>query len=271
MWHYLTHKSGLQWKTIQTMLLLLLCLLLLSGVFNFPQSLSHQWQTQGQAYLTEALENSAKTFLIARGINAGISVLQSVTISPVVAAVSVGEVLDPINDLIERFSWIMLVVTIALGIQQLLLQITGEWQVQHLFYMVSALLMIAIWWRASRPFILKLVFALLLLRFSIPLMLVGVEQIDQYFLQQQTKETIASLAIEQQRLENNFDESWLSAAREKLQNLKQKTEKVLSKLIHLATLFVFKTLVLPILVWMLIWFFFKNLLNLNPLAKGEAS
>jgi len=262
-WNNIKIKQKQQLKLIKTGLLFSVFLLLFSGIIQFPQSISQAWQNQGQTYLTQTLENSAKTFLVARGINAGISVLQSVTITPILAAISIGEILDPINDLIERFSWIMLLVTISLGIQQLLLQITGNLDILSLVYFILALSILSVWWRNSRQFIVKLIFVLLLIRLSIVLMLVGVKQLDQHFLRQSTQEHIAMLAIEQQRLEKTLDDSWGSSAKSKLNNLKQQTEKVLTSLLHLATLFIFKTLVLPLMIWVLIGFLFKQLLYLE--------
>ena len=65
------------------------------------------------------------TFALARTINGVISVVQGTEIALQPAGVGVtltpGEILDPVNDLIERFSWIMMGATVSLGIQNVML------------------------------------------------------------------------------------------------------------------------------------------------------
>ena len=70
------------------------------------------------------------TFALARTLNGVISAVQGTELALQPAGVGVtltpGEVLDPINDLVERFSWIMLGATLSLGVQQVLLDV-GQW------------------------------------------------------------------------------------------------------------------------------------------------
>lgn len=65
-----------------------------------------------RAYVGESIGTSITLFAIARTINAGVSVLQSAQASALFASLNVGEVLDPLNDMIENFST---VVTWAIG------------------------------------------------------------------------------------------------------------------------------------------------------------
>ena len=64
------------------------------------------------------------TFALARTINGVISVVQGTEIALQPAGVGVtltpGEILDPVNDLVERFSWVMMGATISLGVQNVL-------------------------------------------------------------------------------------------------------------------------------------------------------
>lgn len=74
----------------------------------------------------ESLTRAAALFATARGLNAVVSVLQSSEVSgSVVVAqgtISPGQALDPVNDLVERFSALMLTATVALGGSLLLLE-----------------------------------------------------------------------------------------------------------------------------------------------------
>lgn len=70
------------------------------------------------------------SFGIAKGLNMVISLLQSTQFSAqplgVGIAISPGELLDPINDLVEQFSNVMLLATVAFGIQKILIGIGGH-------------------------------------------------------------------------------------------------------------------------------------------------
>ena len=70
------------------------------------------------------------TFALARTLNGLISAVQGTEIALQPAGVGItltpGEILDPLNDLVERFSWIMLGASISLGVQQVLLDV-GQW------------------------------------------------------------------------------------------------------------------------------------------------
>ena len=76
------------------------------------------------------------TFALARTLNGVISAVQGTEIALQPAGVGMtltpGEILDPVNDLVERFSWIMLGATISLGIQNVLLDISAWWAIQAL-------------------------------------------------------------------------------------------------------------------------------------------
>ena len=70
-------------------------------------------------YTTNSIKNAALTYATARGINALVSMMQSSEVQAGVGIVSgsmtIGELLDPINDMIERFSTIMTWVLASLG------------------------------------------------------------------------------------------------------------------------------------------------------------
>jgi len=85
-------------------------------------------------YVDEALVQAFSTYAVARGINGVVSVLQSVSVGGslgVAFNVSPGEVLDPINDLVERFAAIMELSIGSLLIQKLLIAITSSAFFQH--------------------------------------------------------------------------------------------------------------------------------------------
>ena len=78
----------------------------------------------------EALDRAMIAFGLAKGLNGVISLIQGTEISFAPAGLglnfSVGEILDPFNDMVERFSWVMLLASVSLGIQKLLLVLSSK-------------------------------------------------------------------------------------------------------------------------------------------------
>ena len=91
----------------------------------FLKPIDHSSESQIDSALTRALIG----FGIARTLNGVISVAQGTEFAVQPAGVGVnfspGEILDPINDLVERFSWVMLVATSSLGIQKILMDVSS--------------------------------------------------------------------------------------------------------------------------------------------------
>ena len=71
--------------------------------------------------IDQSLQNAAIVFDLARGLNGIISVLQSTEISVLFATMTIGKILDPLNDLVERFSELMTVALASLALQNFLL------------------------------------------------------------------------------------------------------------------------------------------------------
>ncbi len=69
----------------------------------------------GEHYASTAVTKAAATWAVARGLDSAISVAQGTELAlepgGVGVNLTVGEVLDPINDLVEQFSQVMLVAT----------------------------------------------------------------------------------------------------------------------------------------------------------------
>lgn len=85
------------------------------------------------AQVDAGLKRAFATFAIARTLNAVISVAQGTQVSVGVGVggtFAPGQVLAPLNELVKHFSDVMLMVTIALGIQKVLITIGGYWLVK---------------------------------------------------------------------------------------------------------------------------------------------
>ena len=136
------------------------------------------------------------TFALARTLNGLISAVQGTELALQPAGVGVtltpGEILDPVNDLVERFSWIMLGATISLGIQQVLLDVGQWWGVRWLVALLGmAWLALRLLRRgASAPAsgawernLLRALIIVLFVRFAVPLAMISNEALYQLFLE----------------------------------------------------------------------------------------
>ena len=152
-----------------------------------------------EGYVNDSLLDAGIIYGVARGINALVSTLQGTELDILVLTISVGQVLDPVNDLIERFSGVMTIAIASLVIQQLLLVI-----VSHVSFTVGltvlALLVIAMallrrYYLDSNAtqdedsasaltaeVILRLFLLAVFLRFSLGLVVVANLWVDQVFL-----------------------------------------------------------------------------------------
>jgi len=138
------------------------------------------------AQLDRGMKSAFTAFASARALNAAISVVQSARVSAQVGvgmSVSPGEVLDPVDDLVEHFSNVMLAATVAFGAQRVLLAVGAHWVV------AAALTAAAVLWiglvaaRRARPrWVPWLLAMLVLLRFAIPVATLGTDLLFRAFL-----------------------------------------------------------------------------------------
>lgn len=175
----------------------------------FENALFRSIDEQSTAYVDDAFERALITFALARASNAAISLLQGteLDIQPwgVGVTLSVGEVLDPVNDMVERFSWVMMVSLMSLGIQKFLIEISpwlsvqfllacgvifigvGAWPCRHIKYNLPAL---------GR----RIVFVALVVRFCIPCVAYLNNQVYDYFLDSKYLTAKAEVEVGNQNL-----------------------------------------------------------------------
>lgn len=99
---------------------------------------------------TEKFKRALAVAAIARGFNGVISVAQGteVAIQPVGVGVTLtlGEILDPLNDLVERFSLLALMASIALGAQLTLGEMASTFLLSALTTLAVCAYLVALWW-----------------------------------------------------------------------------------------------------------------------------
>lgn len=245
------------------------------------------------------------TFALARTLNGLISVVQGTEVALQPAGIGVtltpGEILDPVNDLVERFSWIMLAATISLGIQQVLLDI-GQWWVLRVLVVLSGVLWL--WWiiksspdgQDQRPWtataLMRVFLVLLFLRFAVPLTLVANEAVYVLFLQPRYDESAQLIQDAGQELEeagadaqaeestgdhetgfmDSLNRAMASTAEtlnfnRRLAHMKERAAEMIEHLIQLSVIFILQTGILPLGFLWLLMHLLKALAGFDPARK----
>jgi hypothetical protein len=142
-------------------------------------SFSESFDVKSSEQLDAAFKRSLVTFALARGLNGLVSVVQGTEVSLTPAGVgvnfAVGEIVDPVNDMVERFSWVMLMSSVSLGAQEMMLHL-GKTPLFKTVFALTALFFLLLYWkpkfRAGKWYgwSMKALLLLAVLRFSVPLL-----------------------------------------------------------------------------------------------------
>lgn len=265
-------------KALLTLLILLLALLTLSSQVNEKAMQIHE----------ASFDRAIGAFAIAKGLNAAISLIQGTELNAAPAGIgvtlSIGEVLDPLNDLIERFSWVMLAASVSLGIQKLLLSLGGLAFIQFTLLSVFALIGAAIWYRPLQraltvSILLRLTLVLMILRFGALLFIHAESLVYTTLMEQEYAEATKTLSETRVQLENIATQNDERIAKEEsfldslsnsydqaktlldiklqLASLQRIFDQAQREVINLVTIFVVLTILLPLLFAWIILSLFK--------------
>jgi ABC-type multidrug transport system fused ATPase/permease subunit len=246
--------------------------------------------TSSESQIDSALTRALIGFGIARTLNGVISVAQGTEFAVQPAGVGVnfspGEILDPINDLVERFSWVMLVATSSLGIQKILLDVSSWIGVS--FMLAGA----ALFWLLTRMqsgaasslarFASRLLLVMLLVRFLVPLGAIANDWVYRQFLQPQfeassqqleaASERIREISARQSEVQEapeslrqrarNFYQSMTSKFdfEGMLQDYRASAEDVSEHAVNLIVVFLLQTILFPLVFLYIVYRVFRYLL-----------
>ena len=237
---------------------------------------------RAEARYETMLARALVTFALARSLNGVISVVQETEVAIQPAGVGVGlapgQILDPVNDLVERFSWVMLASAASLATQRLLMEIS-EWPgmtivvgVCVLFWWLGLLRPERSRWRcAAQRALLLAVF----LRFAAPVVVLASELVFTAFLNpafttasaeiEQTGEQLSTLrdqdaqsALEEQESSFGLGSWWRQASEslrvgERLAEYQALFSRLAENVVQLIAVFVLQTVLLPLtFLWLLI-------------------
>jgi len=240
------------------------------------------------------------TFALARTLNGVISAVQGTELALQPAGVGVtltpGEVLDPVNDLVERFSWIMLGATISLGIQQVMLEVGQWWGVRLL---VALLGLAWLWFRLRRSAsgadgrdegvertLLRVLVVVLFIRFAVPVAIIANEALYHLFLEARYLESTQVIetagadleppdgaaevdpSAEEPGMLESLGRGFGSTRealnfRERLESIRERAADLIEHLIQLSVVFVLQTGILPIAFLWVFLQLFKQLFRKN--------
>jgi len=222
------------------------------------------------------LKRSLVSFATARGLNGVISLIQGtqVSIQPfgIGTTLSVGQILHPVNELTSQFAELMLGASIAFVAMKVLIGIGSYWLIS---LSMSACALVWGWfrWHGRRApaLVERMLFALLIVRFAMPLVAVGSDAVFQRFMHADYVES--QNAIEGNRnalstLAPAIDDSnpgtgvveqlkaWWSKVNlgESLARFKLAAGQVTEHIIKLMVVFLMQTLVIPLLLF---WALYK--------------
>ncbi len=238
----------------------------------------------GRAYADEAFRRALVTFAVARTLNGVISVAQGTEVAVEPAGVgvnfTVGQILDPVNDLVERFSAVMLVATSSLGLQNVLLRISAWWGIT-LFLGLAALFYLLTLWvpgerlRAFGTTAVRLFLVAAFMRFAVAGLIICSNLVFNTFLAAEQAAATAALETttteirelsEQQELPVVEDQSLLERlgsaidqsldsmnVRERLAGFKDRVSNASEHIINLIVIFILQTILLPLFfVWLIV-------------------
>jgi len=253
-------------------------------------------ETQYDALFQRALV----TFALARTLNGVISAVQGTELALQPAGVGVtltpGQVLDPINDLIERFSWIMLGATLSLGVQQVLLDVGQWWGVRLL---LAVLGLTWLWLRlrnsatapsrsaGSQQMLFRVFIIVVFIRFAVPLTLIVNEGLYRLFLETryvESTQVIETTGSEITQVNADETESRVEEAesgildslgrmmehtrnslnfKQKVAHIGEKASDLIEHLIQLSVVFILQTGILPIASLWIFLQLFKQIFRIN--------
>ena len=214
-------------------------------------------------YTTDSIKNAALTYATARGINALVSMMQSSEVEAGIGIVSgsmtIGELLDPLNDMIERFSTVMTWVLASLAGQKVLLLLASHELFLYLVAVlgISALLLLFYGQARAQNLVFRAFLVVVFIRFALGLAVALNSGVDYLFLDEQLQSNDAGIENFQSNIigvepADDFDADsvrdtaisfWQGLS---LGELERKISDGIENFINLVAIYLLKTIVFPL-------------------------
>lgn len=222
--------------------------------------------------LDSSFKQALGVFATTKALNAVISLVQGTEVGPPGVTISIGEVLDPINDLVERFSWIMLASLTSLGIQKILLNIVTCNGFDIFLAATLFVLNILYFFKLKRyskekSIFLKFTIVLIFLRFSIPFMTMANEYVYFHFVKQNYNIEVSRNMVNNTKEEiSKFDykkSSFFSTDyyKNKMNEFEKLSNEVGNHIVDLIIIFVFQSIFFPLVFLFVLYKLIVQLFN----------
>lgn len=262
-------------------------LLALFTVLSLFVALSFTIDENAKELVNDSFKQAIIVFGSAKALNGVISLAQGTELNLPFVVVAIGEVLDPINDLVEQFALVMLASMTSLGIQKILLGfVTNEFYNMTLFVFI---IVFNIWLfkrfnkdEKLRDLFFKITFILLFLRFAIPMISYVNDISYNYFVKPEynieklneniikVKNNVSQVTEDTiKQKENNsffdkviekFDSSYYE---KKIDEYTSAVDNSSEYIVDLIIVFIFQTILLPIVFLFILYFFVKSIFNIK--------
>ncbi len=227
-----------------------------------------------------AFQRALAAFAVARTLNAVISLAKGTEVAVQPAGVgisfSAGEVLDPVNDLVEQFSWLMLTSSAVLGLQLLLGGIMGSPGVSATITIALGAATALLWADRAAPLrraLFSVAVVLVTLRFLFPVMALAQEVVHRLYLADSYSRSLDDLQVSAsqfrelaevppderpeavgsergswwERLSSTYDSLTGALKIEaRMRRLQEAAEEVTERIIQLIVAFLLETVVIPL-------------------------
>ena len=226
---------------------------------------------------------------MARAFNGIISVAQGteIAVQPVGVGVTltIGEVLDPLNDLVERFAWLALVASVSLGLQMTLGDMLASPWLSG-FMTVAIITYLVLLWRAPAgeyaARVSRWIGAVIFLRFLLAVVLLATYLLDTAFLAARQDAAMAALSQTSHSIEALQNESSTAASMQaeetdfldtlgsiidssrqqldleaQLEAVEEQVEASVEEMINLIVIFLLQTVLLPVATLWVCWLALK--------------
>ena len=214
-----------------------------------------------EQYTEKGIKRAFATFAAARTLNAVISFIQEASVNVqmgVGATITPGAVLDPLDDLVEQFSEIMLLSTLSFASQRLLIEVSRAVPVCVFLTFLFFSWFLFCWRKRTPPIWLpKLALALLCLRLAVPTMALGSELFYQAFLSSEYE--TSKIQIDNVQIPDDDDysgESFTEKAKhwwskgldmaKKIGSLSAWANNFVEHIVRLAAVFIVQTVIFPL-------------------------
>ncbi len=213
--------------------------------------------TLSEARVDDALIQGFAVYAGARAINAVVSVLQTGEINAglgVGGSLAIGEILDPLNDLIERFSVVLMICLMSLGIQKMALLTGADVALPFLVGPGLLVLALALGLRPASGMRRRLlgagrwlVLVGLMARLGLPLALLAGDAIAQRLV----TPLVSTSTSQIERLSDtatDFENTGVTDFAERVEQLQDTARQVIAAVVDVMYAFLFQVILLPLVL-----------------------